>query len=77
MQGMIAKTVSGGNPGSEYDSWTDLEENFAMAYEPIPLDIQMDTWRKMTKNDILKTIRFDQRFHANWLSKLDIYYSTY
>jgi hypothetical protein len=34
---------------SEYDSWSDLEENFALAYEPIPLSIKMATWRKMTK----------------------------
>ena len=26
-----------------------LEENFALAYEPIPLSIRLDTWRKMTK----------------------------
>ena len=25
------------------------EENFALAYEPIPLSIRLDTWRKMTK----------------------------
>lgn len=56
MQGMIAKNVHG-DAVSEYDSWTDLEENFAMAYEPIPLDIHIDTWRKMSKNDIIKTVR--------------------
>ena len=26
-----------------------LEENFALAYEPIPLSIKLDTWRNMTK----------------------------
>jgi hypothetical protein len=25
------------------------EENFALAYEPIPLSIKLDTWRKMSK----------------------------
>ena len=25
------------------------EENFALAYEPIPLSIQLDSWRKMSK----------------------------
>jgi hypothetical protein len=42
MQGLIAKEVHGSC--SEYDSWSDLEENFALAYEPIPLNIHMDTW---------------------------------
>ena len=56
MQGIIARGVQG-DDNSEYDSWTDLEENFAREYEPIPLHIHMDTWRKMTKNDIIKTIR--------------------
>jgi hypothetical protein len=55
MQGLIAKEVQGSC--SEYDSWSDLEENFALAYEPIPLHINMDTWRKMSKKDILKTVR--------------------
>ena len=62
MQGLIAKEVHGSRSakepvGSEYDSWSDLEENFALAYEPIPLNINMDTWRKMSKKDILKTVR--------------------
>jgi len=62
MQGLIAKEVHGTRSAkepvcSEYDSWSDLEENFALAYEPIPLNINMDTWRKMSKKDILKTVR--------------------
>lgn len=48
MQGQIAKEVAGSRTkegtGSGYDSWSDLEENFALAYEPIPLNIKMDTW---------------------------------
>jgi hypothetical protein len=32
------------------------EENFALAYEPIPLSIKLDTWRKMTKVVINKTL---------------------
>ena len=55
MQGLIAKEVHGSC--SEYDSWSDLEENFALAYEPIPLNIHMETWRRMSKKDILKTVR--------------------
>ena len=58
MQGLIAKEVQGSC--SEYDSWSDLEENFALAYEPIPLNINIDTWRKMSKKDILKTIRSEK-----------------
>ncbi len=60
MQGMIAKEVlkdRKGTVGSEYDSWSDLEENFARAYEPIPLNIKMETWRKMSKKEILKTVK--------------------
>jgi hypothetical protein len=55
MHGLIAKEVHGGS--SEYDSWSDLEDSFAFAYEPIPLNISMDTWRKMSREDILKTVR--------------------
>lgn len=46
---MILQVHEGRDSVSEYDSWTDLEENFALAYEPIPLSIKMATWRKMTK----------------------------
>ena len=46
---MIMQVHEGRDSVSEYDSWTDLEENFALAYEPIPLSIKMATWRKMTK----------------------------
>ena len=63
MQGMIAKEVlkdRKGTVGSEYDSWSDLEENFARAYEPIPLNINMETWRKMSKKEILKTVKSKQ-----------------
>ena len=54
MQGIIAKENA---EHSGYDSWSDLEENFAKAYEPIPLEIQMATWRSMSKNDIIRTVR--------------------
>ena len=30
------------------------------AYEPIPLNIRMETWRKMTKKEILKTVNSKQ-----------------
>jgi len=57
MQGQIAKQVHEGRDSvSEYDSWTDLEENFALAYEPIPLSIKLDTWRKMSKREILRKV---------------------
>ena len=32
------------------------EENFALAYEPIPLSIKLDTWRKMTKVGIYQEL---------------------
>ena len=41
---------------SEYDSWSDLEDNFALAYEPIPLSIQLEAWRGMTKREILRKV---------------------
>ena len=57
IQGQIAKQVHEGRDSvSEYDSWSDLEDNFALAYEPIPLNIKMDTWRKMTKREILRKV---------------------
>ena len=63
MQGMIAKEVlkdRKGTIGSEYDSWSDLEENFARAYEPIPLNIRMETWRNMSKKEILRNVKSKQ-----------------
>ena len=63
MQGMIAKEVlkdRKGTVGSEYDSWSDLEENFARAYEPIPLNIRMETWRNMSKKEILRNVKSKQ-----------------
>ena len=57
IQGQIAKQVHEGRDSvSEYDSWSDLEDNFALAYEPIPLSIKMETWRKMTKREILRKV---------------------
>ena len=50
IQGQIAKQVHEERDSvSEYDSWSDLEDNFALAYEPIPLSIRLDTWRKWAK----------------------------
>ena len=84
MQGLIAKEVHGSRSAkepvcSEYDSWSDLEENFALAYEPIPLNINMDTWRKMSKKDILKTVRskkmkkeFEYMSRSEILSKIEM-----
>ena len=57
IQGQIAKQVHEGRDSvSEYDSWSDLEDNFALAYEPIPLNIKMETWRKMSKREILRKV---------------------
>ncbi|QQP36038.1 Uncharacterized protein FKW44_021012 [Caligus rogercresseyi] len=55
MQGMIAKEVKASE--SEYDSWSDLEENFAKVYEPIPLSIGLETWERMSKTDILREVK--------------------
>ena len=57
IQGQIAKQVHEERDSvSEYDSWSDLEDNFALAYEPIPLNIKLDTWRRMSKKDILRKV---------------------
>ena len=57
IQGQIAKQVHEERDSvSEYDSWSDLEDNFALAYEPIPLNIKLDTWRGMSKKEILRKI---------------------
>ena len=63
---------------SEYDSWTDLEENFALAYEPIPLSIKMATWRKMTKREILRKVNskkirkdFEYMSHGEILDQIE------
>ena len=69
---MIAKTAADGNV-SEYDSWTDLEENFAKAYEPIPLSIEMTDWLKMSKYDILKNVKSQKiRKDFEYMSKSEI-----
>ena len=48
IQGQIAKQVHEERDSvSEYDSWSDLEDNFALAYEPIPLNIKLETWRRI------------------------------
>ena len=72
---MIAKQTA----GSEYDSWSDLEENFARAYEPIPLHINMETWRGMSKRDILKAVRsrrmrkeLEYLTHSEILGKIEV-----
>ena len=60
MQGMIAKEVlkdRKGTVGSEYDSWSDLEENFARAYEPIPLNIRMETLSMINRRRLMKTFQ--------------------
>ena len=70
---MIAKKAAQNDNVSEYDSWTDLEENFAKAYEPIPLSIEMDTWLKMSKYDILKNVKSQKiRKDFEYMSKSEI-----
>lgn len=79
IQGQIAKQVHEGRDSvSEYDSWSDLEDNFALAYEPIPLSIKMETWRKMTKREILRKVNskkirkdFEYLSHHEILSQIE------
>ena len=49
-----------------------------IAYEPIPLEINMDTWRRMSKNDIIKTIKsqqmrkdFEYMTHSEILTRIE------
>lgn len=41
---------------SEADSWLEMEERFAEIYEPIPFNVGMDSWRSMTKQQMLRTV---------------------
>ena len=79
MQGQIAKQVHEGRDSvSEYDSWSDLEDNFALAYEPIPLSIKMETWSRMTKREILRKVNskkirkdFEHLSHSEILDQIE------
>ena len=75
---MMVQVHEGRDSVSEYDSWTDLEENFALAYEPIPLSIKMATWRKMTKREILRKVNskkirkdFEYMSHGEILDQIE------
>ena len=75
---MMLQVHEGRDSVSEYDSWTDLEENFALAYEPIPLSIKMATWRKMTKREILRKVNskkirkdFEYMSHGEILDQIE------
>ncbi|XP_047482342.1 uncharacterized protein LOC125034532 isoform X4 [Penaeus chinensis] len=58
---------------SEVDSWTELEENFAKVYEPIPYSMRMETWQKMTKEEILDNITSERmRAELQQKSRRDI-----
>jgi len=78
MQKQIAKDVHEERTNvSEYDSWSDLEENFALAYEPIPLSIKLDSWRKMTKGEIIRKVNskkiridFEQLNHSEIIERI-------
>ncbi|XP_053651388.1 uncharacterized protein Patronin isoform X6 [Cherax quadricarinatus] len=45
---------------SDADSWTDLEENFAKIYEPIPYRVRKEAWHKMTKEELLHNINSER-----------------
>lgn len=79
VQAQIAKQVHNERDSvSEYDSWSDLEDNFALAYEPIPLNIKLETWRRMSKKEILGKVKskkvrrdFESMSHSEIVAQIE------
>ncbi|XP_069186002.1 uncharacterized protein Patronin [Procambarus clarkii] len=58
---------------SDADSWTDLEENFAKIYEPIPYRVRREAWQKMTKEELLYNINSERmRLQMKHMSRKEI-----
>ncbi|XP_064106006.1 uncharacterized protein LOC135215372 isoform X4 [Macrobrachium nipponense] len=59
--------------GSEADSWSDLEQNFAKIYEPIPYKVQMEDWNQMTKDELLQNINSQRmKSQCKYMSRKEI-----
>ncbi|XP_066967190.1 uncharacterized protein Patronin isoform X12 [Macrobrachium rosenbergii] len=58
---------------SEADSWSDLEQNFAKIYEPIPYKVQMEDWNQMTKDELLQNINSQRmKSQCKYMSRKEI-----
>lgn len=71
---VVEDVQDGGHGGiSDVDSWQEMEERFAEIYEPIPYNVAMDSWRSMSRDQMLKTVtsrRLRSRF--NYMSRAEI-----
>lgn len=58
---------------SDADSWLEIEQSFAEIYEPLPFDVGMDSWRSMSKEEILQTVTSRRlRAELRYLSRAEI-----
>ncbi len=58
---------------SEADSWLEMEERFAEIYQPIPYNVAMDSWRTMTKEQMLQTVTSRRlRSQMKYMSRAEI-----
>ena len=58
---------------SEADSWLEMEERFAEIYEPLPYALAMDTWRSMTKEQMLGKVSSARvKSEMSYLSRAEI-----
>uniref|UniRef100_A0A0P4Z425 Uncharacterized protein n=1 Tax=Daphnia magna TaxID=35525 RepID=A0A0P4Z425_9CRUS len=58
---------------SDVDSWAEMEERFAEIYQPIPYDVAMDSWRSMTKEQMLQTVTSRRlRSRMKYMSRAEI-----
>ncbi|KAF0313111.1 hypothetical protein FJT64_000199 [Amphibalanus amphitrite] len=60
-------------PGSEYDSWAEQEDNFNKIYEPIDFRVRLDSWRDMSREEMLDNVRSQRlRRELRHLSRSEI-----
>ena len=59
--------------GSETDSWNLFEAEFHEIYEPLPGHVEMDSWRSMSKQEMIRTVS-SRRMKAEfqYMSRADI-----
>ena len=59
--------------GSEYDSWAEQEDNFNKIYEPIDFRVRLDSWRDMSREEMLDNVRSQRlRRELRHLSRAEI-----
>lgn len=65
--------LDGDERPSDADSWLEIEASFAEIYEPLPYNVGMDSWRSMSKDEMLKTITSRRlRAEMTYLSRAEI-----